>query len=204
MVSRVNSSEMTNLPRLIAADIWSHWWIWAITCFDVFVRNPLVVSSIDMFQLVGQTWRPLFGLFERSINWDIMIGWICLGARQPGNPYADWLYEQWCMVVWTVVYLEFHRFHLDGRGGGGGNRGGGVGVVFCQRFTTLITAAYLAFLSCLTPSWLLKEKALDPLKVWVLESKLYLSQSPLKNNIKKRGGGHLTTRPLTCERHTTL
>ena len=34
----------------------------------------VVVVVVAVLLLVGQTWRPPFGLFERDIIWDALIG----------------------------------------------------------------------------------------------------------------------------------
>ena len=44
--------------------------------------------SLRFIKLVGQTWRLLFGLFARNINYDGLIGWSYSSKLQPGILYT--------------------------------------------------------------------------------------------------------------------
>ena len=58
---------------LIIVDISLHQGNCAITQFEGFFRNPPVFGSLVMLLFVGQTWRPLFGLFARTIICEFLI-----------------------------------------------------------------------------------------------------------------------------------
>ena len=62
-----------------------------MTCFEDFVRNPPVFLCMAMLQLVGQTWRPLFGIFAPNIIFDAVTGWSCSGEWQPRPLYCGYI-----------------------------------------------------------------------------------------------------------------
>ena len=51
--------------------------------FEGFIRNYIHQPFALLF--VGQTWRPLFELFERTVISNVLIGWRCSCDRQPGT-----------------------------------------------------------------------------------------------------------------------
>ena len=78
----------------MAADISRHQWMDVSRYFILnfffffFFRNPPVFRPSAVLQRVGQACRPLFGLFERNIICDVLIGQSWSADWQPGALYC--------------------------------------------------------------------------------------------------------------------
>ena len=80
------------------------WLMWAITCFDSLVWNPPVFCSVARLQPVGQTWQPLFGIFQQNVICDIVIGWSCSVPGSP-KPFVGW-WDDSVIELWPKALIH--------------------------------------------------------------------------------------------------
>ena len=69
--SLIQHPKDCKLLHLIAADLSRPQWKWAITDYEGCVGNQPVLRSIARLCFVRKTWRSLFGVFARNMNWPL-------------------------------------------------------------------------------------------------------------------------------------